>query len=383
MLVLVLVATLLSASLSCQNMRLMALDKSVVVGRTLEFSEVPVDGAGNFLVTEQAGTTHEMPKLPNCETPYSFSSDFKVVRFRVWFGTDWANTTLGGMNDEGLSVSTLYFTDFAKFKRPEQIKGAMCERAAVPQTKLATYILGKYSSVKTLKSDLKSRGFKFPIVWNQPDLGNPTIPVHYAIHDKEGNGLVLEYTKEGRTFFDNTVGAMTNAPDYAWHMENLKNYPNIQRGEWKGYEYRYKGKKYVHEPSWTGTGFTGIPGDYSSPSRFIKAATLVSHLNSVPDADGAVNKMFHLLNTADIPKGIISAGWHWKDKERVEFVDYTWWMGVYDLSRKCVYFRGYDDISIKKVCLADIPVETSKINVDGEYLDSYIDVSGKLVPMDE
>ncbi|KAL5267077.1 hypothetical protein ACHWQZ_G004195 [Mnemiopsis leidyi] len=381
MLLLVLSTTLLSAAFSCQNMRIMALDKSVVVGRTLEFTQFPVDGAGNFLVTEQAGTVHEMPKLPNCETPFSFTSDYKVVRFRVWFVTEWANTTLGGMNDEGLSVSTLYFTDFAKFKNPNKIKGSMCERAAVPQTKLATYILSKYSSVKDLKSDLNSP--RFPIVWNQPDLGNPTIPVHYAIHDRAGRGLVLEYTKqEGLTFYDNTVGAMTNAPDYGWHMENLKNYPNIQRKEWKGYQYQYQGKKYLHAPSWTGTGFTGIPGDYSSPSRFIKAATLVSHLNFVPDAEGAVNKMFHLLNTADIPQGIISGGWGRNQQgEKVEFVDYTWWMGVYDLSRNCVYFRGYDDLSIKKVCLSDIPDVPSKINVEGEYLNSYIDVSAKLVPM--
>lgn len=378
MLVQVLAATLLSVVLSCQNMRLVAEDGSVVVGRTLEFSELPVEDAGNRLVTEPAGTTHVMPKLPNCRKPFEFVSEHKVARFRVWFDGTWANTTLGGMNDAGLSASTLYFTDYAKFKDPSKISGNKCDSPAVPQTKLATYVLSKYSSVRDIKMDLKSRNF--PTVWDQADLGNPTVPVHFAFHDTSGKGIVLEYTKkEGMTFYDNTVGAMTNSPDYAWHMENLRNYPHVQRDEWKGYKYSHLGRNYNQYPQWTGTGFTGIPGDYSSPSRFIKAATLVSHNSNIANVDNAVNRMFHMLNAADIPKGIISAGVHENyDGEMVELTDYTWWMGVYDLSRKCVYFRGYLDLSVKKVCLDNIPEQPSQVNVDANLMDGVRDVTGEL-----
>ena len=74
-------------------------------------------------------------------------------------------------------------------------------------------------------------------------------PVHFAFHDTTGKGIVLEYTKkDGMTFYDNTVGAMTNSPDYGWHMENLRNYPHIQREEWTGYMYDHLGKTYEHPP---------------------------------------------------------------------------------------------------------------------------------------
>ncbi|KAL5256165.1 hypothetical protein ACHWQZ_G011399 [Mnemiopsis leidyi] len=320
-------------------MRLVAEDGSVVVGRTLEFSELPVEDAGNRLVTEPAGTTHVMPKLPNCRKPFEFVSEHKVA---------------------------------------SKISGNKCDSPAVPQTKLATYVLSKYSSVRDIKMDLKSRDF--PTVWDQADLGNPTVPVHFAFHDTSGKGIVLEYTKkEGMTFYDNTVGAMTNSPDYAWHMENLRNYPHVQRDEWKGYKYSHLGRNYNQYPQWTGTGFTGIPGDYSSPSRFIKAATLVSHNSNIANVDNAVNRMFHMLNAADIPKGIISAGVHENfDGEMVELTDYTWWMGVYDLSRKCVYFRGYLDLSVKKVCLDKIPEQPSQVNVDANLMDGVRDVTGEL-----
>jgi len=363
MLVPVFAATLISLALSCQNIRLTAQDGSVVVGRSLEFSELPV-AAGNWMWTEPAKTRHVMGKLPNCDTPFEFRSDYKLARFNVLFDGKWANTTLGGMNDQGLSASTLYFTDYAQFKAPEDIKGESCQNA-VPQTQLATYVLSKYRNVRDIKKDLKKK--TFPKVWDQGDLGMSSIPVHYAFHDTTGMGLVLEYTEDGMRYFENSVGAMTNSPDYKWHMTNLKNYPTLQRNEWDGFQYTYRKKPYTHKPSWVGTGFSGMPGDYSSPSRFIKAATMVSHSGKARDADHAVNRMFHMLNAADIPKGILAAsiGDMADHAGAGEHVDYTWWISVYDLSRKCVHYRAYDDLSVKRVCLDSIPETRAKIDLEG------------------
>jgi choloylglycine hydrolase len=355
-------------------------DGSVVVGRSLEFSEVPVE-ASNYLWTEPADTTHVMPKLPNCDKPFEFVSDYKVARFQVWFNGAWANSTLGGMNDQGLAASTLYFTDYAKFKDPAEIEGDRCQ-AAVPQTQVSTYVLAKYRNVRDLKKDLK-RG-KFPKVWDQGDLGMDTIPYHFVFHDFIGQGLVLEYTEDGMRYYDNTVGAMTNSPDYKWHMTNLRSYPTFQREEWKGFEYTYRRKTYTMDPKWVGTGFSGLPGDYSSPSRFIKAATMVTHSGKARDADTAVTRMFHIMNAADIPKGILSAGKVTNDKGmEVEHVDYTWWISVYDLSKKCVYYRGYTDLSVKRVCLDGIPDERAKLPVDADFEDGFKDKTEELEVMSE
>jgi choloylglycine hydrolase len=380
MLVPVFAAALLSLALSCQNIRITAQDGSVVVGRSLEFSELPVD-AGNWLWTEPAETTHTMPKLPNCNDKFEFISNFKVARFQIKLGSVWANTTLGGINDAGLTASTLYFTDYAEFKDAADIRGKACQNA-VPQTQVSTYVLAKYKNVRDLKKDLKDR--KFPRVWNQEDLGQDTIPVHFVFTDKIGQGLVLEYTKDGMKFFDNSVGAMTNSPDYKWHMTNLRNYPQLQRKEWKGFQYTHLGEKYTLDPKWVGTGFTGLPGDYSSPSRFVKAATMVTHSGKAKDADTAVTRMFHMMNAADIPKGILDAGTFTNGEgKKVKHVDYTWWISVYDLSRKCVYYRGYTDLSVKRVCLEGIPDKPSCIEVDGKFEDGFKDTTNELKSMVE
>ena len=391
MLVPVITATLLSLVFSCQNIRLTAKDGSVVIGRSLEFSEVPVT-AKNILVAEPAEHVHVMPKTENCDQPFNFTSNFKVVRFRLLWNGTWANTTLGGMNSEGLTVSTLYFTDYAIFKNPSSFSGAHCDNL-VPQTQLATYVLATYSSVAKIKEDLitdlkmaKHRSKRvrlqvsnFPKVWDQPDLGQGSIPVHFVFHDSTGAGLVLEYTKKhGMKFYDNTVGAMTNSPEYDWHMTNLRNYPTVQRSEWGGFVYRHLDKQYKLSPQWVGTGFSGIPGDYSSPSRFVKAATMVSHSGKADNATQAVTRMIHMMNAADIPKGILKAGGGILKKEHV---DYTWWISVYDLSRKCVYYRGYDDLSVKRVCL-DVPFfPTSPSCIDVEGDDGFVDKTRELKDM--
>ena len=89
MLRLVLVSTVLALALSCSNLRLIADDGSVVVGRSLEFSTFPESfNAGNELWTEPRNTEHVMPELPNCADRFTFTSEHAMGRFRVaLFGT--------------------------------------------------------------------------------------------------------------------------------------------------------------------------------------------------------------------------------------------------------------------------------------------------------
>ena len=374
MLVQVFAATLLSLALSCQNIRIMAEDGSVVVGRSLEFSEVTVP-ASNSIVTEPAGKQYIMPRTENCDDPFAFTSDFDILRFKVMFNNEWANSTLGGINSEGMVASTLYFTGYAEFKDPASFKGKKCDKI-VPQTKLSTYVLAKYSTVKQLKKDLKNK--VFPKVWTQGDLGLESVPFHYVFHDVTGQSLVLEYTKNGMKYFDNTIGAMTNSPDFEWHMTNLMNYPTMQRTEFTGYKYHHKGQKQELKPKWVGTGFSGIPGDYSSPSRFVKAATMATHSGKTKDAEQAVTRMVHMMNAADIPKGIMSAHYVDENGDKHEHTDYTWFISVYDLSAKCVYYRGYTDLSVKRICMDDIPNFDAEIDVERAFEEGVVDMASEL-----
>ena len=48
----------------------------------------------------------------------------------------------------------------------------------------------------------------------------------------------------------------------------------------------------------------GLPGDFTPPSRFVRAAMLQSSAPLLPDAQQTALQAFHLLNSFDIPIGL-------------------------------------------------------------------------------
>ena len=53
-----------------------------------------------------------------------------------------------------------------------------------------------------------------------------------------------------------------------------------------------------------GSGFLGIPGDVTPPSRFVRAAFFQATAPRQSTAEDAVRQGFQLLNNFDIPIGI-------------------------------------------------------------------------------
>lgn len=126
--------------------------------------------------------------------------------------------------------------------------------------------------------------------------GNP-ITAHYTFTDKIGNSVVLEPTNNGRfKVFDNTVGVMANYPTFDWHITNLSNYIQIQG-------FNTLNKNTVITPISSGTGMLGLPGDYTSPLRFVSATYLRNFIGDISDEEAPVC-LFILLNSVWVPKGV-------------------------------------------------------------------------------
>ncbi|WP_321384926.1 linear amide C-N hydrolase [uncultured Enterococcus sp.] len=47
-----------------------------------------------------------------------------------------------------------------------------------------------------------------------------------------------------------------------------------------------------------------LPGGYTSPERFVRAAFLRSYISNTETVDGALTGIFHLLDNVTIPKGV-------------------------------------------------------------------------------
>ena len=73
--------------------------------------------------------------------------------------------------------------------------------------------------------------------------------------------------------YESKVGVLTNSPEYPWHLVNLRNYVNLRPEPAASVE--LGGEKLT--PVGSGSGLLGIPGDYTPPSRFVRAAFLLNN----------------------------------------------------------------------------------------------------------
>ena len=211
----------------------------------------------------------------------------------------------------------------------------------------------------------------FPLVFAGKLVLDFTFDEHYSVTDKTGEGIVIEFTENGRLVHDNTVGVVTNAPPYDFHMLNLRNYVSLS--------------KYAHDelvlgttpfkPTGEGSGLLGMPGDMTPTSRFVRAATLASFASPVKTSKEAVKMAYHILNTVDIPHGVIS------DHKHEGFADYTSWAVAKDLGNNALYFRTYEDLTIRVVYLDNVKPKGKKLKVKMESsTDGFKDVTGDMVP---
>ena len=376
------VATLLVLSEQCQEIRLIAEDGAVVVGRSMEFAILD-----SYLLTEPEGSEHTMPLPPNCAEPFRFENKYHSfkVRWKLDSGV-WSKGDADGMNSAGLSFAGLYFPQFSYFPDAEEVTGAQCDNA-VPHVRLGEYVLATFGSVQEIIDAIEND--EFPMVYSEEDFGI-THPIHYQFIDTTGEGMVLEYTKDGRRMFNNTVGAFTNSPTYDWHMENLRNYPHLQSVNREGYDYTFRGQDFDIPVAGSGSGLSGIPGDYTSVSRFVKAATLVRFAQKPKNRNEALWQSFHLMNAADIPRGIVQipVGKHSsgkkksrqsEDDEPQEFMsDSTSYIVVKSLTEGCMYYRAYMDISIKRICFKNMRKDVTRWRpIESRWQNSYKDVNPK------
>jgi choloylglycine hydrolase len=96
-----------------------------------------------------------------------------------------------------------------------------------------------------------------------------------------------------------------------------------------------------------GSGMHGLPGDYTPPSRLVRAVAFTQAALPSQTAPEAVLAAFHILNAFDIPDGAVRA-----DVDGVVHADYTLWTSVADLKNLKWYFRTHNDQSIRSVDLA-------------------------------
>jgi len=315
---------------ACTSFQVKAEDGTVVIGRSNEFG---ID-AKSQIVYEPAGKMFTS-KTADGGKGKSWTSKYAFLGIN---GLGLVEAFGDGMNEAGLSMEGLYFTE-SKYETADPKDAAN----AVSSNDFITWVLGNFATVDEVKAALPSVR-----IWGETvaEIGGP-IPLHFAVHDASGKCIVIEFIGGEKRVHDNPIGVMTNMPEFPWHVTNLRNYVNLnplipKPRDFNGVAIR---------PTGTGSGWLGVAGDWSPPSRFVRIAYLVYTTPAAKDRPGALNLAKHILNTVDIPKGSVEAALKAKGGGDAISEEYTQWSILLDLTNRIFYYYAYDDMNLKSIDL--------------------------------
>jgi choloylglycine hydrolase len=196
-----------------------------------------------------------------------------------------------GMNEKGLVVGVLYLPGFAEYQPYDPAK----DKISMSSAELANYILTEFATVDEVREGLRKLRV-VPVV--EPALGGPP-PLHWMVIDKSGESIVVQYLKGELKIFDNPLRVLTNSPSFDWHMTNLRNYINLSAVALP----TKKIENLDFAPTGAGSGFLGIPGDYTPPSRFVRAVAYTQTARKTPDGDETVYEVFRIMDNFNLPLG--------------------------------------------------------------------------------
>jgi choloylglycine hydrolase len=311
---------------ACTGIRLIAKDGGVIAARSLEFgfdlhSDVMVVPAGTTLTS----TLPDGGKGISYKTQYGF----------LGANAEGMTAIVDGINEAGLYVGLFYFPGYASYSDATKDNAAR----AMPPHEYANWLLGNFATVEEVKANF-DKVVLVPVVVEAIE---EVAPVHFVVHDRAGKSVVIEPLNKSLKIYDNPLGVVTNSPTFDWHMTNLRNYVNLTATNVPPID--LGGVKLAQFGQ--GSGLRGLPGDFTPPSRFVRAVAFSQSAIRSNTAAQAVLQAFHILNNFDIPYGAVRE----VDNGQMH-AEATTWTSASDLKNLRWYFRTYDDQSIRSVDLA-------------------------------
>lgn len=310
----------------CTNFLLKALDGSVINGRSMEFGKNKIQQSEVVLLPK--GDHH----IPFEEGLDRSTHVYNIIGMNAGPHPEFKHLLTDGMNDQGLSCGSLWMPGSKYPKHPD------LRKRSVFVAMFNNWVLGNCASVEEVKQYLPSKVCLWENGWLQK---HDWLPLHFPVTDKRGESVVIEYTNDDRqpSIYDNPLGVLTNAPDFPWQLKHMK---AVEENNGHGHPI----SPYNPTPDDPGNGYglVGTPGDPTPPARFSKIgiwkkfATDAEAGYGIETATDAKILAYHLLNSVDIPHGVVRYG----REGQHEGSDYTVWAVVKDLTHLEYQARMYD-----------------------------------------
>lgn len=242
-------------------------------------------------------------------------------------------------NERGLSAAGLNFPGNAYYE--SYIDGM----DNVTPYEFIPWILGQCGSVGEAQTMMKNLNLVNVDFSEELKLS----PLHWMVSDKE-KSIVVESVKEGLKIYDNPYQVLTNNPTFDYHQMNMSNYMGLSVGP---AAMNFSPELPMENYS-LGMGALGLPGDYSSASRFVRACFVKENSVSEKDENSSVNQFFKILDTVAMPRGCV-----WTENG----YEYTRYSSCCNANRGTYYYKTYDDPGIKSVDMSCVDLNHEKLKI--------------------
>ena len=320
---------------ACTAIILEGQDHSVIQARTMEWRTF--DLKSNLMIIDRGAKFVGL--TPDGKPGLTWKAKYGVL------GINGAGKPLlaDGMNEKGLGVSVLYHPGFAEFQKynPAEASNSLSSQD------VTMWILSTLATVEEVREALP----KIKVVPVKEKLiGDIALPIHLIISDPTGKTIVVEYIKGELKIYDNPVGVLTNNPEFPWHLTNLRNYVGLNPAPVQP----IKVGALEVMPLGAGSGMIGLPGDFTPPSRFVRAVALVNSAIPLENGLAAVGEAFRILNNFDIPLGATDTR---KNAPQDDTQGSTQWASAMDLTNLKYFYHTMFNSRIRMV-------DMHKINFD-------------------
>ena len=263
--------------LGCSSLSWQTQDGKHILGRTCDMFLLPNSGP-TFMPRGQEFAVND--RGDRITAKYAYAG----------FSMSVTNTPIfvDGINEHGLMGCLLYYPRFAHYG--DYTDGKL----NLNPIYFMTYMLGNFTDINDLLNNIGNIN-----LINEKVAGGDA-PVHFIISDRSSETIILEPDQTGLTIHRNTIGVMTNSPNYDWHTQNLRNYIGMQTMARPAQQLG----DLTLRPFGEGTGLIGLPGDYTPPSRFVRIAYVKHLLDKPADEMAALSMMHNVLASVTIPMGL-------------------------------------------------------------------------------
>ncbi len=244
------------------------------------------------------------------------------------------------VNEKGVAVAGLSFPEYAVYSC------SMEGRDNIASYELIPWLLARCADMNDVmyavgRLNITDKAFSAELA--------PS-PLHWMVSYK-GESIVIEQTQSGLNVYNNSIGVLTNNPQFPYHIHSLNNYMSLSPANPKN-NFGYRDLAVYSK----GMGAIGLPGDNSSNSRFIRAAFTKCNSVWIDEEKGRVGQLFHILDAVAQVRGATRV-----DEAKYEITVYS---ACCNCDKGIYYYTTYENRQITAV-------DMNRENLDIHSLVSY------------